>query len=319
MAPDSSYSNLDKSFLQEIEMANQTGTPISDNDPIAQSLLKYRATQKATFESFTSGKQAVWEKIEEATKAGRKGNILSFITTSTATQKWAAAAVIVVAILLSVVYNQAFQEPLLLAEAGNTIETVTLSDGSNVTLRPHSKLFSLSEKENKQTYELQGEAFFDVTSNKNRTFSVRSEDGQISVLGTRFNLSTWGNELRVYLEEGSVRVESTTSQDSLILKPGESASIKKGQAPQMRNLSKETSTAWLNQNLIFNNRNVEDIIAELDLHFDITIEVPSAMLQQQLTGELSLESLPITLSDLGLVLGGTFTKTNSNSYLFNSN
>lgn len=319
MAPESSYSNLDKKFLQEIDLANQTGTPISENDPIAQSLLKYRATQKTAFESFTTGKQAVWEKIDAATKTGRKGNILSFITTSTATQKWAAAAVIVAAILLSVVYNQAFQKPLLLAEAGNTIETVALTDGSNVTLRPHSKLYSLAQKVNKQTYELQGEAFFDVSSNKNRTFSVKTEDGQISVLGTRFNLSTWGNELRIFLEEGSVRVESTTRQDSLILKPGESASIKKGQAPKMQNLSKEATTAWLNQNLIFNNRNVENIIAELELHFDIKIEVPSAILQQQLTGELTLENLQITLSDLGLVLGGTFTKTNSNHYLFNSN
>lgn len=320
MVPEEKYSNSDKQLLQDIDYSNKNRTALTSADPLAPHLLRYKEAQLSAFRAeIAESKKAAWEAVNRATQAGRKGSILQFVTSSTAVQKWAAAAVVVLAVVIGLFYTIALKDPVLLAEAMTSIETVTLADGSTVSLRPNSRLYSVSEKSNKQLLELSGEAFFDVTENKNRTFTVKTAEGAVSVLGTRFNLSSRNNELRVYLEEGSVKVESAADKDGLILKPGESAAVVKGGVPVHQNITEEEATGWLSQSLIFNNRALTDIIGELEQHFDVGIEVSAGLLQQSLTGELSLKNIDTTLADLGKVLGGTFEKTNNNIYKFNQN
>lgn len=318
MTSDSSHSEQDQKLSKSIEEANTQSISISeDADPIASDLLNYRKSKKEAFQNQVSNKQTVWEAIESKTKDKQASNILTFV--SSRTRVWASAAVILIAALLSIVYFENFRTPTLIAQSGDSIENVTLTDGSSVTLRPNSKLYSLASSNEQMTYEIDGEAFFDVKSNPSRTFSVQAKNGTVSVLGTRFNVSSWGNTLQIFLEEGSVKVQSNSNDDSLILKPGESASIGENNLPAIHNLSAAETTDWLNNELVFDNKQVALIIAELEQQFNINIEIESSIKNQKLSGQLSLLNVEAALTDIGLVLEGTFSKTSVNNYTFQSN
>ncbi len=310
--------DFDKNLVFEIDQANATGTTISASNDFTKKLLQYKQEKLNQFKNELTNKENVWKQIEASTKTAQKPNILAFVSSNNKMLKWAAAAVVIFAVVLSVIFNQYFDSTTLLAEAGASIETIELADGSSVTLRPHSKLFAKTQKEAEQVFQLDGEAFFDVTPNKNRTFSVQSEDGTISVLGTRFNLSTWGGEMVVYLEEGSVKVNSNKHSDAIVLSPGESAIAQKNKAPIRVDISAEEFLGWMSNMMYFSNREVNQVIGELQQHFDIQIQISDALGSQSITGQLSLEDLDTALGDLELVLGGTFEKIDNQNYKFNS-
>lgn len=312
----SSNNDNDLELARAIERANQKKELVSaDVDDIASQLLTYRKIKKSKVSS--SNKEQIWEQINTSISAEKPARILSFI--SSKTQKWAAAAVILISATLGILYFQNLNTPSLVAEANASISTVTLADGSTVTLRPYSKLYSQLQSNTEQTYSLDGEAFFDVTKNANRTFSVETDKGIVSVLGTRFNVNSRDNAMRVFLEEGKVQVQSLKSDSLLILNPGEAASITEDIYPVKDIASAEETLDWLNEELVFTDKIVANIISEIEHHYNVQISIPNNIGSLRLTGQLSLTSIDATITDLGLVLDGVFVKTSTNTYSFNSN
>ncbi len=106
---------------------------------------------------------------------------------------------------------------------------IKLSDGTKIWLNASSKLRypSKLDGENVHVY-LQGEAFFDVTHNKNRLFQVHASDLNIKVLGTAFNVKSYPEEriVETTLVRGKIRIEGKTNQpdDFVILLPNQKAS-----------------------------------------------------------------------------------------------
>ncbi|MEP1151600.1 MAG: FecR domain-containing protein [Balneola sp.] len=318
MTSDASNNDQDFKLSKKIEKANTASDSIKkEDDPIAQDLLSYKKLKKESFDSQPSNKDQVWKRIEASTKPAQKSNILTFVSSST--KKWAVAATVVIAAVLSLFYFQTLQIPTLIAQSGSSIETVTLEDGSVINLRPNSTLYSVAESSTSMIYKIDGEAFFDVTSNSDRTFSVQATNGTVSVLGTRFNLSSWGEKLQVFLEEGSVEVQSTSNNQSLILEPGESALIGKDNLPVKQDLNIDETKDWLNNELVFNNRETGDVLTELEQEFNVIISIAANLESERLTGRLSLENIENALSDLGMVLDGTFVNNGENQYSFESN
>jgi transmembrane sensor len=88
------------------------------------------------------------------------------------------------------------------------IASIPLRDGSNVTLNTESK-FSLVVTDEERRIRLdQGEAYFDVAKDPNRPFVVIAGDKRVVAVGTRFSVLRNGDEIRVVVAEGKVRVES---------------------------------------------------------------------------------------------------------------
>lgn len=81
--------------------------------------------------------------------------------------------------------------------------TVTLADGSSIRLGPESSL-RLSEENGRRTAWLEGRAFFGIQADSARPFTVRTEDGEAHVLGTRFEVRARDDEFRVLVVQGSV-------------------------------------------------------------------------------------------------------------------
>jgi ferric-dicitrate binding protein FerR (iron transport regulator) len=100
----------------------------------------------------------------------------------------------------------------------------TLPDGSVVTLNKHSSVNYPSKfKGDTRTIALKGEAFFNVTPNKEKPFIIHVNDVSIRVIGTSFNVRSEDGITEVIVETGVVQV--TRDNKTVELRPAEKVKI----------------------------------------------------------------------------------------------
>ena len=155
-------------------------------------------------------------------KVAQKARLKNHTNTSASYWKYAAAALFVFGLIGAGV----FFTPVEIQVPNGQLVTVRLPDNSEVTLNSGSELtyarwFNILDR----TVSLEGEAYFDVKSN-GKKFVVNAGDAQIEVLGTKFNVQSWPEQVNarttVFLAEGRVAFSSNKSSvDPVILNPGE--------------------------------------------------------------------------------------------------
>lgn len=317
-------SDNDRKLAEELRNRLE-GNPSSDtgnmNDPLMQSLINFKESEVAESSvDLSSGKEKSWnvikQTIEQSENSTRKESRLYKLAGIKHLGK--IAAVITISVLLSIYYFQTPSSLQPLAVADDTIESVTLTDGSIVTLRPNSALFEKQTEDRSHTYYLEGEAYFDVVKHENRTFTVQTESGIVEVLGTEFNIRTWNNATDVFLVTGSLRFSSASdSENNVLLSPGQFSSLNNNQIMLDQSISDEKLiTSWKNNEIIFTNRTAESIFSELEHHYSITIVAPDNINAEILGGSLSLDNPGQSLKNLGTVLDGTFVQSGVNTYKF---
>jgi transmembrane sensor len=311
----------DYKLAQDLNRISQTGEiPGRSGDELSGLLLSYknRVSLKQTEEAGIE----CWQNIENAIRAGNRdaGSIRSAPVHLLSNPYLKAAAVLLTFLVLSLIYLLLpVQEKQYVAVSSSEKTEVILHDGSLVTLRPHSTLLLLEESDKEIIYQLTGEGYFDVVRDQNRTFSVIAESGRIDVLGTRFTLSTWSNDVRVFLEEGRVRFSEIKTGDSVELMPGEFSNLTNEGLTLPVTGNADMFTAWLNNEIYLDQRPLAEITMELSHHYDITIEIPDELMHESLSGTIFLDNLNEVLDDLALSLDGEFIQIGENSYRFREN
>ena len=304
-------------LAKKLDSVLQMGEGVSSiQDPLIQSLLSYRNEEHSIIDSLKSESSEIWDRVLSETQTPKKAKVTPIQTRRTNVWAWATAATVLIASFLGIFWFTNLDNTVLIAQSGNDIQTITLADGSEVSLRPHTSLYQVELSETKRAYEIDGEAFFIVAKDVNKPFSVSSEHGIITVLGTQFNVSTWGDETNVFLEEGSVKINDL-NQNSLILKPGERATISGNMLSNATQADLDEYKDWLNNVIVLKGTPVSQVIDELEHHYQASIDI-SAMdnTSELISGTIPLEDLNVTLKDLGIILGGTFREVNSNRFTF---
>ena len=171
----------------------------------------------------------------------------------------------------------------------NTIETpkggvwqIKLPDGSSVWLNAASSLtYPLSfAKGKKRIVELKGEAYFEVSKDKDHPFVVKTAKQEVEVLGTSFNINSYADEseVKTTLLEGSVKVMPyLAGQQPDVLKPGEQAILNE-RSMNIKEVDAEESIDWKNGYFMFNNERQENIMRKIARWYNVQIEYadPSA-------------------------------------------
>lgn len=206
--------------------------------------------------------------------------------------------------------------PDVLAAADATAVTYTADDGTRITLRPHATLVRLAADEERIRYGVDGEAFFDVPPS-DRAVEVDAADGRVRVLGTSFTVRTWGGSVAVYLVEGRLQFLHPTSGAAREVAPGQRVVLTpEGTLSAPEPADSAYYTAWMDNELQFEERPAGDVVAELEYHHNIRITLPEDVQDETLSGRILLDSIEQSLQDLGLVLGGTFEETSDGHYHF---
>lgn len=197
------------------------------------------------------------------------------------TMRYAAAALILIA-------STFFATQYFLTDTGNNKEIntlvvpagqrahLTLQDGTSVWLNAQSTLSypaRFSGKTRRVT--VSGEAYFDVTANPKKPFIVSTQNIEMKVLGTQFNIYSYPGTgcIKTDLVEGSLMVYSKQSPKvSVTLKPNEQIVVKDGNmlVGEMQN---SDYFLWKDGIYSFENERLLDIIEKLQLYYDVKIIV----------------------------------------------
>jgi transmembrane sensor len=133
-------------------------------------------------------------------------------------------------------------------------ESVTLSDGSQLTLNTATQLRTAVTAQARQVWLERGEAFFDIAHDAQRPFVIHAGKQTVTVLGTKFSLYRDGDKLRVAVLEGRVQVQGEEQSRATVLTREQAAVADAGnvlvtaQSPQQLN----ASLGWLQGRLVFN-------------------------------------------------------------------
>lgn len=148
----------------------------------------------------------------------------------------AAAAAILLPIFFFAFFGWPGNQAVQTVSSNNRIINDTLPDGTLVTLNTHSTL-THPKKFNHRNVQLQGEAFFQVATDKEHPFQLAANGVTITVLGTAFNVLTDSMATQISVESGRVRV----ANDNGAIEIGAGESITLGSAD--RELQKHASPA----------------------------------------------------------------------------
>lgn len=138
----------------------------------------------------------------------------------------------------------------------------SLPDGSEVTVMPHSDLsYNRLTWIFRRRIKLDGEAVFSVTPG--RKFSVRTQAGKISVLGTRFRVKQYKQDMLVECYEGHVRVKTRVGEE--ILAAGQKA------ACDTLAITLSEIPAPLPPFISFNTVRLKEVIRNIENIFGVTV------------------------------------------------
>ncbi|TDX00480.1 FecR family protein [Dinghuibacter silviterrae] len=154
---------------------------------------------------------------------------------------------------------------------GDTYRLI-LPDGTAVWLNSASSIqYPVQFTGASREISLRGEAYFEISKDSRHPFIVHTTGQAIQVLGTRFNVETYDDELTeaTTLIDGSVRVLTPTG-DQRLLTPGEQARTG-GSAPLTvsEKVDLEAVTAWTKGGFDFNNVELHTIMRTLSRWYDI--------------------------------------------------
>jgi transmembrane sensor len=186
--------------------------------------------------------------------------------------------------------------------------SVTLADGSRITLGPQSRLSVPSTFSKTRIVDLTGDAYFDVKHDASRPFAVRTASARIEDIGTSFTVeSDEGEMTSVSVVTGTVRLrqEKSAANSGVVLNAGDRGRLDpNGNTSVERQAVREEDTAWVSGRLAFRDAPLSRVAAEIERWYGVKVRISdSALAAQHVTTSFEGESADQALKILGLTVG----------------
>lgn len=198
---------------------------------------------------------------------------------------------------------------------------IQLSDGSVVHLNAESELeykegFSKSQRK----IHLKGEAYFEVAKDRNRPFTVITENISVTALGTEFNVNAFKQDVQVALVEGSVLVNNSKNNDQMILSPSEVLKFdSKSSTLSKASSGAEQLSVWRNRTIYFEDTPINEAIETLSRWYAVKISVEKLPTSElTVSGKFQNRSLELLLKNLSYSLNFDYN-INGNNITLNFN
>ncbi|CAM1348525.1 FecR family protein [Tenacibaculum crassostreae] len=225
--------------------------------------------------------EQVFGKIQQKTQTKKK--VVKLVPT------WMYGAVASIALLLSFFYFN-----------NNTVDfstsygeqlTISLPDNSTVHLSPNSKVSYKKRNWNeKRELSLEGQAFFEVE--KGKSFTVNTNEGNVTVLGTKFTVNSADNYFEVKCFEGKVKVTSKYNDETILTL---------GKAYRNYNNSienwnfEDNNPSWLKGESSFTNTPLHQVIKALENQFNLKFDTSKIDTNKRFTGTFTHNDVNIAL------------------------
>ncbi|RKD89683.1 FecR family protein [Mangrovibacterium diazotrophicum] len=183
----------------------------------------------------------------------------------------------------------------LLIPYGNRSKIV-LSDSTVIWLNAGSRLiYPTTFKGEKREVFLFGEAFFQVSKDKEHPFIISTNDLSIKVLGTQFNVSAYPEDqvVQTVLTEGRVSIKKNKAglfEKEVVLNPGQMASFnKESSETKVVDVDPVYYVIWKDGTLKFTNEDLSRVIKKLERFYNVSFSFRNALDGSiQISGKLDL-------------------------------
>ncbi|WP_209319518.1 FecR family protein [Bacteroides faecium] len=173
-------------------------------------------------------------------------------------------------------YQSGTDQQMMVAVANEGIvKEVVLPDGTKVWLNNSAILKyprEFSEKE--RNVHLEGEAYFEVTKNRHKPFTIQSDAMRVRVLGTRFNFKC-DKRCRIAeatLIEGEIEVKGNKEEGQIILAPGQRAELNKNNGRlTVKQVDAKMDAVWHDNLIPFQKADIFTITKALERFYDVKI------------------------------------------------
>ncbi len=168
----------------------------------------------------------------------------------------------------------------------NTLETprggeyqIVLEDGTKVWLNAATSLrFPTQFSDKKRVVYLSGEAYFEIAKDEQHPFIVKTGKMNITVLGTKFNVSAYADDKKqtTTLATGAVRINydgnaHAGSGKEVVLRPGYEAIITNDEQIKVNKANIKAALAWKNGLFIFDSETLGQIMRTLSRWYNVDI------------------------------------------------
>jgi transmembrane sensor len=199
---------------------------------------------------------------------------------------------------------------------------IQLPDGSTVTLNAHSALRTKTDWDGNAPREvwLEGEAFFSVQKKAIPTsegitrikFIVHTNNLDVEVLGTQFNVKDRSGKTQVVLTSGKVQLSRNAwlATEKLMLKPGELAEYSSTQPKLTKKaVNPALYSSWRESKLIFSQHTLAEVLQLVEETYGLQVEVTDqALLMQEVTGSIPNPNVDVLLDALAKSLDLKITR-----------
>lgn len=237
-----------------------------------------------------------------------------------------AASILIPILIISTVYfykemDHYKQIPNIVSVNKGQRAGITLPDGTIVHLNSESKLTYTSDFNGKlREVVLEGEAFFEVTPNKEKPFIVKTSVFDVEVLGTSFNVSVYNDEniVETALMEGKVKLTMQGCPSKPVyLTPSQkfiySRSDRQGTISIMEG---DTELAWKQGILAFSAEPLEEVFRKIERWYGVTMHYDKeSLVDDNFTGQFKMISIQEMMNILRMHYNLKFKIENNDIYI----
>ena len=181
-------------------------------------------------------------------------------------------------------------------------ESVILPDQSEVILNAESELsYNKSNWNDSRELSLKGEAYFKVA--KGKKFTVETDAGSVSVLGTQFNVRLRADGFQVYCYEGLVQVQ--TADTIFNLAAGNGMIQETGEVARFKKIL-ESAPSWITHESSFVNSQLSAVLDELSRQYELVIKT-NVSEGIRFSGSFTHKDINLALKTICQPLGLNFT------------
>lgn len=233
---------------------------------------------------------------------------------------WAgiAASVAIAAVVAATAYASAGK---VISTDRGEVRTVTLADGSQVTLGAGSRIAVRYDSHGRHLRLMRGEALFDVRHDASRPFDVRAEDTQVTVLGTQFTVKAAPDRVRVDVIQGIVRVAkaqgpiaafaSSPPQTARLVRGDRLESPRGGAMAGIESVDPGKIASWTKGRLIYADAPLGEVVSDLNRYAQVKVELADhGLYQLRVTAALRQDQAPGFLQSLSSTLPVTVENQN---------
>ncbi len=200
--------------------------------------------------------------------------------------------------------------------------SLTLSDGTKVWLNSGTVLeFPAQFRGNKREIHLvSGEMYIEVAPEKNRPFQVQTEDFNVKVYGTQFNISSYADFPRsVVLVEGRVSLQPAGKEETF-LSPSEQAVYSDNGTFTTRKVNVNQFISWKNGYLEFNKTPMTEVLQQVGRYYNLSFNFDNDVNLQKrtCTGKIYLsENLDNVMTTIALLTSTKYEKQGNSIFITN--